>query len=599
MHGMRYRWGLADTDASLSPEPGLEPLVARVLSSRGYSLEEARRFLAVSMQDLEEPSRTPGIDRGAEMILEAATSGKKIVVYGDYDVDGTTSIAILIRTLVILCPDVSIGWYVPHRLEEGYGLNASALREIRDGGADLVVSVDCGISAIDEAREARRLGLGLIITDHHNPRADGLLPDAETIVHPRIAYEDGSPPTCAPEPAGAGVAFKLAWQMCVRSAGSERVGDVLQRHLLDMLALAALGTIADVVPLTGENRVIARHGLRMLRQCEITGVRALLEASGLNDDSISEEKVGFVLAPRINACGRMGHASEAVELLLTQDESRAHQIARSMTSLNDERRATEQGILKEAIAMGQEEGLHEPGVRGVVLARSNWHPGVIGIVCSRIVDLWHKPTILLQRGEHECAGSGRSIDGFSLSSALGECDEYLLSHGGHDMAAGLRVATDTLDRFRDAFMALAESRLDESDLTPRLRVDCECSLQELTISSGRQLARFAPFGRQNTRPLVLLRGARLTRAPMVMGKGNNHLSLQVTSERGGSLRLVGWRWGEHADDFHEGMELDVVLEPSLNSWRGRESIEGVMRDARVLTGDASAHVVTATSSIPS
>jgi single-stranded-DNA-specific exonuclease len=561
--------------------------------------DKARAFLDVRMQDLESPALTPGITRGAQAILDGASSGRSIVIYGDYDVDGTTSVAILVRTIRVLHPQARVSWYVPHRIDEGYGLHADALRELRENGAEMIVSVDCGICATHEARLARELGLELIITDHHNPPVDGSLPDADVIVHPRVAHQDGAPPTCSPEPAGAGVAFKLAWQMCIQQAGSERVGKALQRHLLDMMALAALGTIADVVPLVGENRILARYGLHMIRGCGIVGVRALLEASGLSDGSISEEKVGFVIAPRINACGRMGHAREAVELLLTEDETLAATIAGSLSALNDERRATEQRILREAISMAEDEGCDEPSVRALVLAHQDWHPGVIGIVCSRLVDMWHKPSILLQKGETECAGSGRSIDGFSLSDALASCDSYLLGHGGHDMAAGLRLATSEFGGFREAFTSLASERLDEQDMVPSIHVDCECSLGELSLPAARQFTSFAPFGRKNARPSLLVRDLRLTRDPMMMGKGNAHLSLQVTAPTGGGLRLVGWRWGEHADTFRAGMALDVVLEPSLNEWRGRETVEGVIRDVRVHTDAQRPGVVTATSSIPS
>jgi single-stranded-DNA-specific exonuclease len=307
-----------------------------------------------------------------------------------------------------------------------------------------------------------------------------------------------------------------------------------------------------------------------------------------------------VLAPRINACGRMGHAREAAELLLTEDAARAEEIARSLTKLNDERRATEQRIVREAVSMAQEEGLDDPSVKAVVLAHREWHPGVIGIVCSRIVDKWHKPTVLLQMGEQECAGSGRSIEGFSLSSALAECDDWLESHGGHDMAAGLRLKTAEYGSFRDAFMTLADERLDSADLVPQLGIDCEARLHELTLSTGRGLAAFAPYGRGNEKPVVLLRDVRLTREPTMMGKGNNHLSLHVTSgENVGAMRLVGWRWGEHASVFFAGQTLDIVCEPSLNSWRGKETMEGVIRDVRVHDPAEMRGNVTWTSSIPS
>ncbi len=360
-----------------------EPLASRVLTARGLMNETASAFLEPSLRSLHDPSLLPDLDRAAERILEAVASNQTIAVYGDYDVDGVSATAILVRTLRAIAPAARVLTYIPHRIDEGYGLNADAIRSLAGEGARVIVSVDCGITATGPALAAREVGVDLIITDHHNgAEREEDLPRAFAIVHPRrpgSAYPFGD--LC-----GAGVAYKLAWRLCTMHAGSALLPADLRELLVELLSLAALGVIADVVPLRGENRVLARHGLSRIKASPFIGLRALVKASGLDGERIDTEGVGFSLAPRLNACGRLGHAREALELMLTEDAVRAAEIARALTKLNDERRGVERRIAEEALEMARACGMAGPDRRAVVLAHEDWHAGVVGIVCSRLVE---------------------------------------------------------------------------------------------------------------------------------------------------------------------------------------------------------------------
>lgn len=545
-----------------------EPLPARVLEARGLLSEGASAFLEPSLRSLHDPSMLPDLDRAAGRILEAAGANQTIAVYGDYDVDGVTAAAILVRTLRAIAPGARVLTYIPHRIDEGYGLNADAIRALASEGARVIVSVDCGITATGPALAARESGVDLIITDHHNgaDRAEDL-PRAFAIVHPRrpgSTYPFGD--LC-----GAGVAYKLAWRLCTMHAGSARLPADLRELLVELLALAALGVIADVVPLKGENRVLARHGLSRIKSSPFIGLRALVKASGLDGERIDTEGVGFSLAPRLNACGRLGHAREALELMLTEDAERATEIARALTKLNDERRGVERRIADEALEMARACGMAGPDRRAVVLAHEDWHAGVVGIVCSRLVEKLGRPTILMQRQGQLLVGSGRSIEGFSLHGALEACSEHLHGFGGHDMAAGVKVLPERLDAFVEAFVARANAALGPEDLVPRIQFDCDATAHEVSPLAVRQLESLAPFGQGNPPVRVRLRGVRMSARPEPFGKNGSHLKFQV-KDRDRSLRLVAWNWGsrhaETAASIPAGARIDALVVPKLSSWSG-------------------------------
>lgn len=545
-----------------------EPLTARVLEARGLLHEGASAFLEPSLSMLHDPSLLPDMDRAAARILDALRAGEPVVIYGDYDVDGVTSTAILHRTMRALVPGARVSWYIPHRIDEGYGLNADAMRSLAAEGARVIVTVDCGVTAVEPARAAREAGVDLIITDHHNPPAtEEGLPPAYAIVHPRrpgSVYPFGD--LC-----GAGVAYKLAWRLCTMHSGSVRLGQELRELLIELLSFAALGVIADVVPLHGENRVFARYGLARIKHSPFIGLRALVEASGLGGEKIGTQDVGFTLAPRLNACGRLGHAREAMELMLTEDAARAAEIAAALTKLNNERRSVEKKIADQALAMAIEAGMSGPDRRAIVLAHEAWHAGVVGIVCSRLVDKLARPTILMQRQGELLVGSGRSIEGFSLYDALASCAEHLHGFGGHDMAAGVKVRPEKLSDFQEAFTAYANERLGVEDLVRGVGFDCDATAHELTPVAVRQLDALSPFGQGNPPVRVRVSGLQMSKRPEPFGKNGNHLKFHVRDE-GRAMKLIAWNWGtrgpEAATSIPAGARIDVLVVPKLSDWSG-------------------------------
>lgn len=563
---------------ALSVDPAI-PLVTRVLACRGLTdPAAAARFLEPSLLHLHDPSQIPDLDRAAERLLGALNAGQPIVIYGDYDVDGITATAILFHMMRAIAPGAAIGTYVPHRVDEGYGLNAAAITQLASQGARVIVSVDCGITARAPAAAAREVGVDLIITDHHNPPARMEdLPAAYAVVHPRrpdSEYPFG-------DLSGAGVAYKLAWRLATLRCGGQRVTEDLRKLLIELLAFAALGTIADVVPLVGENRIIASYGLARIKHSPIVGLRALVEASGLAGDEIDSEHAGFALAPRLNACGRMGHAREAVDLFTTATREQADEIASNLTRLNDQRRAVERRIADHAIEMAEAAGMTGPDRRAIILAHEDWHPGVLGIVCSRLVDRFCRPTILMQNREGVLHGSGRSIDGFSLHAALEHCATHLASYGGHDMAAGLKLDLPNLEPFVRAFTDHANERIEPDRLVPSVSFDCEAALTELTTEAVGKLNMLAPFGMSNPRPRLRLSGLRLQRRPERFGGGGKHLSVFVQQD-GRVMRLVAWNWGDRAESIPTGAAVEAVVSPKLNTWNGRTSVEPELDDLCIL-----------------
>ncbi|MEZ6233039.1 MAG: single-stranded-DNA-specific exonuclease RecJ [Phycisphaerales bacterium] len=576
LRGLRHSWRQRPI-ASDAPQ-GSPPttLLDRILQTRGLAGPEAAAFLAPTLKHLHDPSLLPNIDLACERLLDAARTREPIAIFGDYDVDGITATAILYHTLRLLQPKADVRTYVPHRLDEGYGLSADALEQLAAEGVRVVVSVDCGITAVEPARRARRAGLDLIITDHHTPPATAAdLPDALAIVHPRLpggTYPFGD--LC-----GAGVAYKVAWRLCTLHAGSDRVPRPIRQHLIDMLVPAALGAIADVVPLRDENRAMTLHGLRLMKQPRIEGLQRLIEASRLDGDRIEAEDVGFRLAPRLNAAGRMGHASEAVELLTTATGDRAVEIARALSRLNDERRATERRIADEAAQRAIDHGMAQGDGRFIVLADPAWHRGVVGIACSRLVERFGRPTILLQNEDGLCMGSARSIPGYNLHGALESCRDLLESFGGHTMAAGLKVKADRVEELRDRLQSHAAASLHEDDLDNALEFDTETTLPEMDVASVESLVGLGPFGAGNPRVRVLVRGVELSQPPRTIGNSGEHLSLMGRQDRR-TMRFVAWKFAEHLPRLRPGTKLDVLIEPKISTWNGSRTVEPEVVDVR-------------------
>jgi single-stranded-DNA-specific exonuclease len=558
-------------------------LTDRVLSVRGIGdVAAASRFLDPQLNHLHDPSMLPGLDAAAERMLEAIQNRERIAIYGDYDVDGISATAILYHMLHAVGAhvgrNIDVECYVPHRLEEGYGLNSEAMEELASRRVRLVVSVDCGVTAFEPALRAKQLGMDLVITDHHNlPESSLGLPHAVSVVHPRLpgsTYPFG-------ELCGAGVAYKLAWRLATLACGVPKVAPAIRSVLLDVLSFAALGAVADVVPLLDENRVIVRHGLTKLRHSANEGVQALIEASGLAGEKVEEFDIGFKLGPRLNACGRLGHAREAVELFTTATGERAASIARELTALNEERRAVQDRIHREALELAEAKGMTGADVRAIVLAHDDWHPGVVGIACSKLVEKFHRPVILMGRSEGMCHGSGRSIDGFDLHEAIASCAPLLGHFGGHAMAAGLHVSDNNLSAFTERFCAFANQRIRKEDLCAKIRYDCEAKITEINRASIEELERLAPFGRENPPVSIVIRDAVIAQRATMMGSSGKHIQLRIGS--GGtspSLRLVGWDWAEHIEQLPKDRPIDVVLKPKISKWQGNVSVEAEIEDIR-------------------
>ncbi len=551
--------------------------MGRVLRARGLTdPAEAEAFLNPSLLGLHDPSLLPDADRAAERMLDAVDRDEPIVIYGDYDVDGVTATAILWHTLKELHPKAVVRSYVPHRLGEGYGLNEEAIEQLAGEGAGLIVSVDCGITARGPALVAKRLGVDLIITDHHNPPTSvEEMPEAFAIVHPRVPgseYPFGD--LC-----GAGVAYKLAWRLVTMSEGSSRVSKRLRELLLHLLAFAALGSIADVVPLVGENRIIARFGLGRLKRSPFAGLRALVDASGLDGANIDTERVAFTLAPRLNACGRLGHAGEVVQMLTEASYEEAFAIADELNGKNAARRKIEEKIVEEAIEMAEASGMTSPGRRAIVLAKEGWHPGVVGIACSRLAERFCRPTILLDDDGECCTGSARSVRGVNLHAALGQCAHLLERWGGHDMAAGLSLRREKLGEFQEALIGEVNAVLGEDDLVRQFGYDCEATLDELSVESVTQLGRIGPFGAGNPSIRLRFNGLTIAEAPRQVGKNGTHLQIRFRGkERGQYLKCIAWRWGERAGELAAGMPVEILAKPMLSHWNGTTSVEAEMHD---------------------
>ncbi len=554
-----------DGIARLAADLGVAPVVAQLLLNRGLSdPAAARRFLDAPLNGFHAPQLLPGSDAAAERLWQAVQQRRKITVYGDYDVDGVTGTSILLQALSLLGAEAD--FYVPHRLDEGYGLNCDALRQIAAGGSRLVITVDCGIASCAEADEARRLGLELIVTDHHEFKAD--LPCADVLVHPRLpghGYPFGGL-------SGAGVAFKVAWLLCQKAAGSERVPPKLRDYLLDAVVLAALGLVADVMPLHDENRIYVRHGLRRLRAAPTVGLRALLDAAGLAEaKALRAEDIGFKLAPRLNAAGRLGCARLVVELLTTPSPQRARDLATYLESQNQQRQQIERKIAAQAREMAAD--LPHRDAPALVLASADWHPGVIGIVAGRLAEQLARPVLMVALRDGSAAGSGRSVPGFALHEALHACCEDLLSHGGHAAAAGFRILPDRVDAFRERFCEYVARHFPHGPTPPQLVLDAELPLSALTPGLLAQIDRLEPYGAQNPRPRFLAAELQVVGEPRRIGGGERHLSFRVRQGET-SLRVIAWGMGDRAEELMSaGGRCCLAFTPRINEWNGYRSIE--------------------------
>jgi single-stranded-DNA-specific exonuclease len=556
------RFDISDCDerqvARLRSELAVSDAVAQVLVRRGHrEPADARAFLeAEERHELEEFS---GLLDAAALILDRAREGRRITIHGDYDVDGVCSTAILVRALRKL--DAHVDWYLPDRAGDGYGLSADTVRKLVERGTELLITADCGITAVEEVKLARLLGVETIVSDHHLPRADGVLPDAP-IVHPALC---GYP---CPELCAAGVAHKLA-QAIFWVAGHD------PSELEDDLDLVALATIADVVPLLDENRSLVRRGMHALARTAKPGLRALMAVSRVQPDRLDERAVGFALAPRINAAGRLYRADAALELILCDDPVRAAQIADELDRANSERRHTEQRIRHEAeaqIARGGETDRRSAWV----LAGEGWHAGVMGIVASRLAERHRRPVVLLSLDGDRARGSGRSIEGYDLLGGLTACSERLVRYGGHSAAAGVELARGDVDAFAAALDAHARAALTPGQLVARERVDAIVGGGQLDMELAEELATLGPFGRGNPTVTLMVKDATVADVrPMGEGK---HARFTLQSE-GVHARAVAFG-NDGKLGVAEGEPVDATFTLEVNEWRGVSEPRIVLRHAQ-------------------
>ncbi|HUG19313.1 MAG TPA: single-stranded-DNA-specific exonuclease RecJ [Planctomycetaceae bacterium] len=579
---MSRNWHYARHDETLirnlSREMKISPLLAQVLIGRGYeTAAAAASFLNASLNDLHPPELLPGVNEAADRVIAALQSNRRITIYGDYDVDGMTSTSLLWHCLKLV--GATVDYYIPSRLEEGYGLNCDAIRQLHDEDPErLLISVDCGIASVEEARLAKELGLELIITDHHQMADE--LPDAAVLVHPRLPgseYPFG-------ELCGAGVAFKLCWAICQRLGDGTKASPRMREYLKSAVCLAALGTIADVVPLVDENRALVRFGLAGLGEFASPGLKALMKVAGINGKkSYDADDVGFTLGPRLNAAGRLGQARLGVELLTTEDESRAASLADYLDQLNKSRQTVERKIVKRAKELVAEnpDWDEQPAL---VLADEDWHPGIIGIVAGRIAEHFQKPTVLIaiEAGTGLGQGSGRTCGKINLHRSLEDCADLLIGFGGHIAAAGLRIERDRIDDFRLRFVESVVQHHDEQDfLREDLQIDAEVRLGDVTNRAIKELQRLGPFGQQNSHPVFAASHVELAIPAATMGEGGRHLNLQL-KQFGTTLRAIAFGRGEWAEEMNrEAGPFTISFAPMINSFRGRESVELKLIDWKV------------------
>jgi single-stranded-DNA-specific exonuclease len=541
--------------SALAKELGISEITASVLVRRGYDdPEEARAFLA-GEQPLHDPFLLGDMAVAVEQIRAAIAAGKRICVHGDYDVDGICATTLAVLTLRAVGAEVE--WHLPSRFEEGYGVAAQTLDRLADEGCGLVLTADCGITAVAEVAAARARGLDVIVTDHHRPGDE--LPDCAIVATRPSDYP-------FPELCGTGVVFKLAQALLGPDS------DELKRHL-DLVALA---TIADVVPLVCENRSLAIAGLRALARTQKPGLRALMQVARVDAGALDAGSIGFRLAPRINAAGRLGHPGSALELLLTDDAEVAGRLARELEELNRERQAVEERISREAVAKVEEwpEALQRR--RGYVLADEGWHEGVIGIVASRLAERFNRPVVLIAGGEDEWKGSGRSIPVFDLHGALGVCAGHLERFGGHRAAAGLSIRPERIDAFAEAFAAQAELALTEDDLRPVTRIDAVLPPgTRLSLDLCEELRRLAPFGLGNPGVTLLAGDCELGDVATV-GEGK-HLKFRVRQDGRDAGSAIAFRLGAHADRFRRVGRYDVAFRLEENRWNGTVAPQLVVR----------------------
>ncbi len=535
--------------STLLQELPINEIIARLLINRGVTAPaDAAVFLDAGLDKLCDPFLMPEMGKAVELVRRAASERRKVMIFGDYDVDGVTAVSLLQERLRVMGMEVYSS--LPHRIKDGYGLNANAVKEAVEKRAGLFITVDCGINSRGEVAELRNNGIEVIVTDHHEPGGEKVS-CASALLNPKVKGS-GYP---FRELAGVGVAYKLC--------------QALARDRLEKdLDLVCLGTIADVVPLNGENRILVRHGLKRLSSTGRLGLKALMRVSGLSGKQLTSHSVGFILGPRINASGRMASADISLDLLSCEDEIQADSLAREIESFNRNRQRVESCIMEEAQALiDSEVNFKEQNV--IVVAKEGWHHGVLGIVAAKLTDRFNRPTILISMGDKFCKGSGRSIRSFHLFNALCECGDFLDDFGGHSHAAGLVISRDNILDFRKRINDFARASLNIEDLMPAIDVDMQLPLSAATAELCAGLRAMEPFGAGNPEPLFLIRGLSLKGAPRLLRKDT--LKFWAT-DGSNTLPAIGFGMGSLLASLESCDTFDLVCRPQIDEWYGEDSV---------------------------
>ncbi len=566
---MDYKW-VIDCDYNeedvdrLSKELGIPDLLSKILLKRGIdSFEKARQYFRPDLEALHDPFLMKDMDIAVDRLVRALENGEKIMVYGDYDVDGVSGASLLYLVLSQLVgPKVS--YYIPDRITEGYGLSVKSIDEIAEQGVSLIVTIDCGVTAVEEITHANALGIDVIVADHHQPGEQ--LP-------PAVAVLDPKRPDCPypfKELAGVGVGFKFMQALYQRLGLSEA-------ELDQFLDIVALGSCADIVPVIDENRILVRHGLDRINFNPRYGIKALLESSGIEKKEITVGLIVFVLAPRINAVGRMGDAKRAVQLFTARSLQEARAIARELERENKIRRNVDETTFKEALEI-VENHLNPQEDHAFVLYKKDWHPGVIGIVASRIVERYYRPTIMISVVDGIGKGSARSIAGFNIYEAIRDCSHLLTAFGGHKYAAGLTIEEAKIPEFIQCFKTIARERITPQDLVPQMTIDCEAEFQYFDERFLRLLKLMSPFGPMNMRPVFMSRNVRIAEEPTIVG--SNHLKL-VLEQGGQRFEAIGFNMAEFLPKIQKkGGVVDCAYVLEENRWNGKKTIQLRLKDIK-------------------
>ncbi len=549
----------------------LDPILAKLLVNRGVeTASQAEQLLTPRLTDLHDPALLPGMEQATQRILEAIERNQTILVHGDYDVDGVTGTALLVRLFEHL--GVKTVWHVPNRFTDGYAFGDHSVRRATETGAALVISVDNGTSSTETISKLAAAGIDTIVTDHHEP-PEGELPAAVAIVNPKLpASEYPFRELC-----GAAVAFKLAWGLATKLSGAARVRDDLRDLLVDLTAYVAIATVCDVVPMVGENRILAHFGLKALETTSSAGLRALLLSADLGGRRLGADDIGFQIGPRINASGRLGTAGTALEALMTTDPTRAKQLAAELNSLNLERRKIVEDLMAEALPAAEAFADAERWPVTVV-AGQDWHQGVIGIVAARLVEALGKPAIVIGLDGDSGRGSARSVPGFSILNAMRGASHLLGKHGGHEQAAGCDIEAEQVDAVREAVCQKAREMLQGKSLPePVLDIDTVVPFEHMTADLQRQLDRLEPFGAQNPAPVLASADVRLAEPARIVGKDRSHMMLKL---RHGEhvLKAMAFGMAEREGELQMGAPIKVAYTPRWNTFRGTTSLELTLHD---------------------